>query len=289
MLIVTGATGRLGALIVDRLLARVPADRIGVSVRDVDKAAGIAARGVRVRAGDFTEPGGLKHAFEDAERVLVVSASIRGGGAAAANTAAIDAAKEAGARRILYTSHQAASATSRFLPQPVHAAAEEHLRHLGVPYTALRNGFYTATLEHYIGAALATGTLAVPQDGPFSWTAHEDLAEVAATALADDAGGTLDGVTPPLTAPRTLDFAGVAEVLGRLTGRTVRHVVMDDEEWIAAAVDAGMPRPLAEFTLTMFAAAREGEFDVTGPTLEAVIGRPARTVEQVLAPLVGTR
>ncbi|NSL42745.1 hypothetical protein [Streptomyces sp. 8P21H-1] len=184
-------------------------------------------------------------------------------------------------------SHQAASATSLFRPQPVHAATEEHLRRLGVPCTTLRNGFYTATLEHYIGAALETGTLAVPQDGPFFWTAHEDLSEVAAAALADDADGTRDGVTPPLTAPRTLDFAGVAEVLGRLTGRTVSHVVVDDEKWIEAAVAAGMPRPAAEFSLTMFTAARDGEFDVTDPTLESVIGRPARTVEQILAPVVG--
>lgn len=289
MLIVTGATGRLGALIVDRLLERVPAERIGVSVRDVDKAAGLAARGVRVRAGDFTEPGGLKHAFEGAERVLVVSASIRGDGAVAANTAAIDAAREAGAGRILYTSHQASSATSRFLPQPVHAATEAHLQRQGVPYTALRNGFYAATLEHYIGAALETGTLAVPQDGPFSWTAHEDLAEAAAAALTDDGHGTLDGITPPLTAPQALDFADVAGILGRLTGRTLTHVTMDDEEWLSAAVANGMPRPAAEFLLTMFTAAREGEFDVTDPTLESVIGHPARTVQQVLEAALRSR
>ncbi|MFC8371805.1 MULTISPECIES: NmrA family NAD(P)-binding protein [unclassified Streptomyces] len=284
MLIVTGATGRLGALIVDRLLERTPADRIGVSVRDVRKAAGLAERGVRVRAGDFTEPGGLKHAFEGAERVLVVSAAIRGDGAAAANGAAVDAAREAGARRILYTSHQAASPTSLFPPQRVHAATEEHLERQGVPCTALRNGFYAATLSHYIGAALETGTLAVPQDGPVSWTAHEDLAEAAALALTED--GALEGITPPLTAPHALDFADVAEILGRITGRTVTRVVMDDHEWMSAAVAGGMPRPAAEFALTMFTASREGEFDVVDPTLETVIGRPAKTVHGVLEAVV---
>lgn len=199
MLIVTGATGHLGSLIVDRLLERVPTGRIGVSVRDVSKAAELAERGVRVRAGDFTEPDSLKHAFEGAERVLVVSAAIRGGGASTANNAAIDAAREAGAQHILYTSHQAASPLSLFPPQKVHAATEEHLKQQGVPYTALRNGFYASTLGYYIGAALKTGTLAVPQDGPVSWTAHEDLAEAAAFALTEDGG--LEGVTPPLTAP----------------------------------------------------------------------------------------
>ncbi|WP_030664818.1 NAD(P)H-binding protein [Streptomyces rimosus] len=287
MLIVTGATGRLGQLIVNRLLERVPAERIGVSVRDVRKAAGLAARGVRVRSGDFTEPGTLEHAFEGAERVLVVSAAIRGDGASTANSAAIDAAREAGARHILYTSHQAASPLSLFPPQRVHAATEEHLKRQGVPYTALRNGFYASALGPYIGAALRTGTLAVPQDGPVSWTAHEDLAEAAALALAGD--GVLEGITPPLTAPQTLDFADVAGVLSRITGRAVTRVVMDDDEWIAAAVAGGMPRQAAEFSLTMFAASRNGEFDVTDPTLGAVIGRPAKTVQEELETVIRSR
>jgi uncharacterized protein YbjT (DUF2867 family) len=280
MLIVTGATGHLGSLIVNRLLERVPADRIAVSVRDVGKAAALAERGVRVRAGDFTEPDSLKYAFEGAERVLVVSAAIRGDGALRANTTAIDAAREAGARRIIYTSHQAASPTSLFPPQKVHAATEEHLKQQGVPYTALRNGFYASTLGFYLGAALETGTLAVPQDGPVSWTAHEDLAEAAASALTGD--GILDGITPPLTAPHPMDFAGVAEVAGRITGRTITRVVMDDHEWISAAVATGLPRPAAEFALTMFAASRNGEFNATDPTLEATIGHPAKSVHEVL-------
>ncbi|NUP68181.1 MAG: NAD(P)H-binding protein [Nonomuraea sp.] len=287
MLIVTGATGRLGSLIVDRLLERVPADRVGVSVRDVGRAAGLAARGVRVRAADFTKPGTLKHAFDGAERVLVVSAAIRGGGAFAANRAAVDAAREAGARRILYTSHQAASPASLFPPQQVHAATEEHLKRQEIPYTALRNGFYAATLWHYLDAALETGLLALPQDGPVSWTAHEDLAEAAALALAED--GAFDGVTPPLTATRTLDFADVAALLSRLTGRTVTRVVMDDPDWISEAVAGGMPRPAAEFALTMFAASRAGEFDVTGPALEAAVGHPARTVHEILETALRTR
>ncbi|MCZ4602808.1 NAD(P)H-binding protein [Streptomyces sp. Lzd4kr] len=287
MLIVTGATGHLGALIVDRLLERMSADRIGVSVRDVRKAAELAERGVRVRAGDFTEPDTLKHAFEDAERVLVVSAAIRGDAALTASSAAIDAAREAGAQRILYTSHQAASSTSLFPPQQVHAATEEHLKRQGVPYTALRNGFYASALSSYIDTALKTGTLAAPQDGPVSWTAHEDLAEAAAVALTQD--GALEGITPSLTAPHALDFVAVADVLSRITGRTITRVVMDDEEWVSAAVAGGMPRPAAEFSLTMFTASRNGEFNATDPTLGATIGHPAKTVHQILEAVVRSR
>ncbi|MET8867350.1 NAD(P)H-binding protein [Nonomuraea sp. NPDC004580] len=284
MLIVTGATGRLGSKIVNRLLERIPAERVGVSVRDVRKAAALAARGVRVRAGDFTDPATLEHAFEGAERVLVISAAIRGDAATAANLAAVDAARAAGARRILYTSHQAASPGSLFPPQRVHAATEEHLKRQDVPFTALRNGFYASTLDPYIATALETGTLAVPQDGPVSWTAHDDLAEAAVLALTED--GAFDGVTPPLTAPRTLDFADVAAIVTRITGRRIERVVVDDEEWMAAS---GLPRPVAEFMLTLFTASRKGEFDVTSPALETAIGHPATSVEEALRSALSSR
>jgi NAD(P)H dehydrogenase (quinone) len=281
MIVITGATGQLGSRIVERVLDRVPATEVGVSVRDVTQAASLADRGVRVRSGDFTEPAGLTHAFEGADRVLIISAAIRGAGAVEANLAAIDAARAAGAQRILYTSHQAASADSLFAPQLTHAATEEHLAGLGVPFTALRNGFYASTLGYYLGAALESGELVVPEDGPFSWTAHDDLAEAAAIALADD--GVFDGVTPPLTAPELLDFEAVAAVLSDLTGRTIKRVVAGDDEWKAAAVAGGMPEFAADFTLGMFRAARRGEFAVTDPTLEKLLGRPARTVREQLA------
>ncbi|MEU9322449.1 hypothetical protein AB0D91_01290 [Streptomyces canus] len=97
-----------------------------------------------------------------------------------------------------------------------------------------------------------------------------------------ESGKQTDSRASPLTAPRTLDFADVAGILGDLTGRTVTRVVMDDDEWTSAAVAGGMSRPVAEFALTMFAASRNGEFNTTDPTLEATVGHPARTVQEVL-------
>ncbi|MCG5471198.1 NAD(P)H-binding protein [Micromonospora sp. LAH09] len=287
MIVVTGATGQLGSQIVGRLLDRLSPDAVGVSVRDVDRAAGLAERGVRVRAADFTDPATLGHAFEGADKVLIVSAAIRGPGAFVANRDAIDAARAAGASRILYTSHQAASRDSLFAAQPTHAATEEHLAGLGVPFTALRNGFYTSTLSFSVGTALETGQLVAPADGPVSWTAHADLAEAAAVALTED--GVLDGVTAPLTASEMLDLEAVAAILSDITGRTVERVVVDDDQWRASAIERGMPAAAADFTLGMYRAAREKEFAVTGPTLEAVIGHRPKSVRSVLEAVVAQR
>ncbi len=287
MIIVTGASGRLGSKIVDRLLDRVPADTVGVSVRDVNKAAELASRGVRVRADDFTEPASLDHAFADADQVLVVSAAIRGSGAASANRAAIGAAVRAGASRVLYTSHQAASPTSFSGAQPQHAATEAFLAEQTIAWTSLHHGFYASTLEIFVPTALETGELRLPEDGPFSWTSHADLAEVDAIALTRP--GVLDRISPPLTAPEALDFADIARVLSDITGRTITRIVVDDEEWKRAAVARGLPAPAADFTLGMFRAARRGEFAMTDPTLENLLGRPAISVRTAIEKIVAAQ
>lgn len=265
MIVVTGATGKLGARIVDLLLERVPAAELGVSVRDAGRAGSLAERGVRVREGDFTDPGSLARAFEGADQVLIVSASIRDGDVAvAANRAAVDAARAAGAKRVLYTGHQAAAHDSVFPPMRVHAATEDYLAESGTPFTVLRNGFYVTTLGFFLPRAVETGVLALPADGPVSWTAHADLAEAAATAAVD--GDLLDGLTPPLTGPAAIDFTEVAAIVAEVAGRPVTRVVVDDDEWPD------------DFTRSLFRAARRGEFAVTDPALAKVIGRPATPV-----------
>lgn len=280
MIIVTGATGQLGSQIVQRLLDRVPADQVGVSVRDPDRGADLATRGVRVRHGDFTEPASLAVAFEGATQVLVVSAATTGTSAVDQHAAVFQAALAAGAKRLVYTSHQAARDDSLFAPMPDHAATERYLTGTGAPFTALRNGFYASFVPRLLGEALQTGQLVAPADGPVSWTTHADLAEAAAIILADE--GRFDGRTPPLTAPEAFDLQSVAAILSELTGRPVSRVVADDEEFVAGMVGRGVPQGQADMLLGMFQASRRGEFATTDPTLETLLGRPATSLRSVL-------
>jgi NAD(P)H dehydrogenase (quinone) len=280
MIIITGGTGRLGAQIVDRLLDRVPADRVGVSVRDPGRAGELAARGMRVRHGDFTDPHSLGEAFERATQVLIVSTNRTSEAATAQHVAAIDAARDAGAGRILYTSHQGAAANSVFAPMLDHAATERYLSQTRTPFTALRNGFYADTVRLLIGRALSTGELVAPADGPVSWTAHADLAEAAAIVLADE--GRFDGPTPPLTAPHAVDLDAIAGILTELTGHTIRRVVADDAEWATTLTGRGVPADRASMLIDMFRAARRGEFATTGHALEDLLQRPATPIRSIL-------
>lgn len=280
MIIITGANGKLGRAIAERLLEHVPAEQIGVSVRDTEQAHDLAARGIRVRPGDFDDAASLAHAFEGASQVLIVSAAATGEVALRRHRAAIEMAKAAGARRILYTSHMGANPASPFPPMPSHAATEALLRESGVAFTALRNGFYASTVVMLLGQAVETGELALPEDGPVAWTAHVDLAEAAVIALT---GEGLDGATPALTGAQTFDMADVAALASELTGRPIRRVVVPDAAYRAAMVARGLPESVADMSLGLFLASRQGEFAPADPTLARLLGRPATPLRDILA------
>lgn len=279
MIIVTGANGQLGRAIAERLLERVPAAQIGVSVRDPEQARGLEEQGIRVRRGDFADAASLTHAFEGASQVLIVSGGDTGETAVRQHRTAIDMAKAAGARKILYTSHMGSNPSSPFPPMPDHAATEAALRDSGVAFTALRNGFYAASALMILGTAVETGELTAPEDGPVAWTTHADLAQAAAIALTENS---LDGVTPNLTASEAIDMTGVAALASELTGRPIRRVVVPDAEYRAGLVAHGVPAAAADMLLGLFLASRQGEFSHVDPTLARLIGRPPTPLREVL-------
>jgi uncharacterized protein YbjT (DUF2867 family) len=277
MIVVTGAAGQLGRAVVEGLLTRLPADRIVASVRDPAKATAFAERGVHVRAGDFAKPEELATAFEGAEQVLVISVDKLGESGRRLARAAIGAARGAGARRVLYTSHMGTHAESPFND---HFAIEEFLAEAGMPFTSLRHGFYAESALHLIGRGFDAGEIRVPEDGPVSWTARADLAEADAVVLTEE--GRFDGITPPLTAPEAFTMAELAAIASELTGREIKRVIVSDEEWRDATVAKGVPAPMAELMLNMYRDARRGVFAAVDPTLGRLLGRPPMSIRDVL-------
>jgi NAD(P)H dehydrogenase (quinone) len=281
MLIITGANGAFGREAVEQVLRRVPADRVGVSVRDTARAAPLAARGVRVRHGDFAEPDSLLHAFEGATQLLVVSIDQIGEEAVAQHAGAIDAARSVGAQRVLYTSHMGARADSTFAAAVDHAATEALLRESGVPFTSLRNGFYANTARMLVDQALQTGTLSAPEDGPVSWTAPADLAEAAAVILTQSEP--INGQTPPLAITDPIDLTDLAAIASELHDREIARVTVTDDEYRAGLVAHGTPERFADMLIGMFRASRRGDFAAGDPTLQSLIGRSPITIRQALS------
>lgn len=280
MIVVTGAGGRLGGAVLRALLERRPADEIGVSTTRPDERAALAERGVRVRYGSYDEPASLRESFAGADRVLIVSAPRHGTAAVDAHRAAVEAARDTGVGRVFYTSHVGADALSPFPPAVTHATTEVLLRESGVPFTALRNGFYADTPLRLLRTAAATGELRVPVDAPVSWSAHRDLAPAIAALLVDPA---VDATTVNLTAGEAMDSAELADVASTVLGRPIRHVMLDDDAYRAELTAAGVPELGVTMMLGIFRASRQRHLGIVDPALGALIGRPATTIAALLA------
>ena len=273
MIVLTGVTGKLGGLVARRLLEQ-GAD-VSISVRDPQL---VCDWNVRVRRGDYADPASLGAAFEGADQVFLVSSNSSGLHAQQHHRNAIEAARQAGARRLVYTSHMGVGAESLFPPMRDHAGSEAFLR--GGDYLSLRNGFYADSAVQMMGKAWETGKLVAPEDGPVSWTAHLDLAEAAVLALT----GRTDwqGASPALTGSEALTLADLATLAAGLSGRDIERVVVSDEEYRASLLGRGLPPERADLMVGLFAASRRGEFAAVDPALEQLLGRKPTTMREVL-------
>lgn len=282
MFIVTGASGKLGRKVVENLLLRVPATSIGVSVRDPNKVTDLAAKGVRVRSGNFSDAGSLRHAWEGARRLLLISsnAAATGGDPLKQHATAIGVARDIGVERIFYTSQISSSAASQFPPGRDHAATETMLAESGLAWTALRHGFYAGSALMMNKRGFDAGTLEAPEDGKVAWTTHDDLAAVDARLLAG--AEVIDGATPPLTGSEALDLADLAELAGKILNKPITRTFTSEENVKAKAKTAGVPDGSIAVMLGYYRAARAGEFAAIDPALARILGRQPETMSMFL-------
>ncbi len=216
MIIVTGATGKLGRRTVEHLLERLPAERIGVSVRDPRKAQDLADRGIRVRQGDSTTPPPSRTPSTAPSRCCSSLSTVRARNASPATAPRSTPPSRQGVGRIV--SHQPDGRRPR-LPVPRPAGTTPGPRTCCAPAACLGPRCATASTRPapctWIPPA-APATSPCPPTGPVAWTGHDDLALAAAAVLTDQ--GRFEGPTPPLTGPAALDFDTVAEIAAQVTG-----------------------------------------------------------------------
>ncbi|WWC97656.1 hypothetical protein V866_004540 [Kwoniella sp. B9012] len=278
MIVITGATGKLGKLVVQNLLTRVSPSQLAVSVRDSTKASHLADQGVRVAQATFDDPSSLREAFKGGEKLLLVSVD-NFENAVKQHKTAIDVAKEVGIKTIFYTSHIGADLKSPFLACQHHAETEKYLSESGLQWYSLRNGFYNEGLPMMLDNPIESGAIYAPEDGPTSWTAHKDLAEATAILLTDGSKLPKDkGNLVPLTASDAVDFQGIAEALSQVTGKEINRVVIPDEQFLENTVKYGLPEFVANAILGIYKASRQGGFNKVNPLLEELLGRKPETI-----------
>jgi NAD(P)H dehydrogenase (quinone) len=270
-IVVTGATGPFGRHAVESLLARgVPATEIVATGRDVDK---IADLGVTVRQASYDDPAALRAAFEGADKLLLVSGN-EIGRRIPQHRNVIDAAKEAGVSRVVYTSAPKAD-TSDMKLVTEHLATEQFLLDSGLPSAFLRNSWY---IENYnFEAALEHGLFGAAGAGKISGAPRADYAEAAAAALlADNPKQVYELGGEPFT------LAELAAEISRQSGREVTYTDLPEEKYAELLVGVGVPEPVAAILADSDRAAAKGALHVEGDDLATLLGRPPTPLAQAV-------
>jgi uncharacterized protein YbjT (DUF2867 family) len=272
---VTGASGALGSLVLDELLARgVPANSLVALVRDPAKAAERAAAGIDVRQADYDDTAVWPTALAGVDVLLLVSAS-EPGKRVAQHAAVIDGAKSAGVQRIVYTSLLRAD-TSQLVLAPDHKATEELLAASGLTVTLLRNGYYIENYTDQLHQYLATGSVPNATDG----------ATITAATRADYAAAAAAVLTAAEHAGRTYELGGTGFTLAELatsitdvTGTAVAERKVTVPELTAILeTDAHMPAPVAQFVASLDEGIARGDLATGSTELADILGRPTTSL-----------
>jgi NAD(P)H dehydrogenase (quinone) len=273
-LLVAGASGQLGSLVIEHLKTLVPAANIVALVRSEDAAARYAADGIETRKGDYTDRASLDAAFQGIDRLLLISSSAVGE-RVAQHQNVIDAAKAAGVGFVAYTSILNAD-SSKMILAGEHQATEAMLAESGLPHALLRNGWYSENLLGGIGGDLAMGQhFGAAGEGKFSTATRQDLAEAAAVVLA---GGDHAGKAYELAGDDAFTLAELAATIADASGKPVAYVDMPQDAFTQALVGAGLPEGFAAVLADSDAQAATGALYSTSKALSTLIGRPTTPI-----------
>jgi len=282
---ITGAGGQLGAALVKHALARIPASGLVAITREPRKLEPLAAEGVQVRAGDFSQPAGLAAAFAGIDRLLLIpTVDLQPGVRVRQHTAAVQAAVESGVKHLIYISTVSARPDPNNELFASHFATEQALIRSGVAWTILRMSIYTDTLLDAAKRAAASGTYAAVPGAPAAYVVRDDIAGAAAGILA---GSGHEGITYHATGPVSITQAEIAAAIRNASGKPVAFSEMTEAQQRAGLEAAGLPAELIKALAGFQAALRAGAFDLVTGDVARLSGKPAETPAEFLRRILG--
>jgi NAD(P)H dehydrogenase (quinone) len=274
MIVVTGATGKLGTLVIKELLKTIPASQIVAAVRSPEKASALAALGVNLREADYSKPATLTAAFASAEKVLLVSSS-EVGQRVAQHQSVIDASLAANVKLLAYTSILRAD-TSTLQLATEHLATEQALQRSGLAFVLLRNGWYLENHTESLAPALQHGAiLGAAKEGRFSSASRQDYAAAAAAVLTTPGH---ENKIYELAGDTAYTLSELAATVANAAAKPIAYRNLTQGEYEAALIGFGLPAPIAGILADSDAGAATGELESQSTDLHTLLNHPTTTL-----------
>lgn len=276
MIVITGASGQLGRLVIEQLLQSGADDQLVAAVRNPESVADLVAKGVIVREADYNRPETLEAAFAGADKLLLISSS-EVGQRAAQHANVIAAAAKAGVGLLAYTSILHADTSPLPLAQE-HKQTEAMLAESGLPYVLLRNGWYSENYTASVPAALQYGVLlGSAGEGRIASAARADYAAAAAAVLL--IGGQA-GKVYELAGDAAYTLTELAAEIAAQSGKEVHYQDLPEADYQKALLDAGLPEPIAVLLAESDTGASRGGLFDDSKALSSLIGRATTPISE---------
>lgn len=292
-IVVTGASGAFGTMVVERLIERVAPEELILVTRRPQALTALEARGAQVRYGDFDDRDSLRSALAGGERMLLISTLDVGERRRRQHRTAIESAVATGVSHVVYTSSVGIQPRSPAFVIADHLDAEERLRRTGIAFTFLRDAQYAEVLARMIApAAIAAGEwVSSAAEGTMAFVSKRDCVDAAVAVLTSEGH---EGAVYEITGPELLTFRDAARIAAEVSGRPIRFRDVSAEEMLARFDAAGVSRKYVEGMFHEHGGAwsseemmsyergiREGYFAVCSRHVQLLTGRPARSLRQV--------
>ncbi len=281
-LLITGASGHLGRLVIEHVRRLDPDADITAMVRASQAADALAPFRVSARIGDYTDPASLDAALTGIDRLLLISSSVLGQ-RVAHHKNVIEAATRARVSLVAYTSVLRAD-TSELSLAAEHLETEKMLRECGLPFVVLRNGWYLENDTAMLAPAIAQGAIiGSAGDGRLSSASRSNYAEAAALALVHGAPA---GTVYELAGDEAFTLTQLAAEVSRRTGKTVGYRNMSEAEYRTALLGMGLPDAMATMVAQTSALTAKGALEDHGRVLSRFIGHPTTSLADAVAAAV---
>ncbi|WP_149524653.1 SDR family oxidoreductase [Sphingobacterium hotanense] len=272
---ITGATGQLGRIAVDKLKLYTPSDHFVALVRSPEKAVEL---GIEVRLFDYSNPETLAESLKGIDKLLLISGS-EVGQREVQHKNVIEAAKVSGVKEIIYTSLLHADTSSLNLATE-HLATEQILKESGITYTILRNGWYTENYFGSLAGAIESGILAGSAgEGKISSASREDYAEAAAKVLTGDGHA---NKTYELAGDIAYTLADFAKEASEQSGKFIQYNNISEKEYSELLIKIGLPESLAASIAGWDIGASKDDLFDDSKTLSSLLGRPTTTLKDAI-------
>ncbi|MEY2926197.1 MAG: hypothetical protein RL367_674 [Pseudomonadota bacterium] len=243
--VISGASGSIGGKIATLMLEKVAPGDISLVTRTPDKLNAFRQCGVAVHPGDYNDPDALERAYKGCDVLMMIS-SMAVTKRVPEHRNAINAAKKAGVKHIVYTSTAGIHPQNPTLSASDHIVTEDDLRRCGMGYTIMRNACYAEVFPTVAAQpVLRSGEwVQVAGDGRLAPISKNDIARTALACLLDPARH--NGAVYEITGADLVSFRDIAAMTSAVYGVPIRYVPVSVDERYAMLDAMGVPRTYAE-------------------------------------------